>query len=592
MRKVLSAALVLSLFATVSSKAQTPAAGITHPGFADLVHNYEEEQLKLNPIIGIYIGDNRYNDRLSIDFTESQRAATRAVNDRYLAQLRSIDRSALNEGDRLSYDVLKYNLELGQEGLTYKNNLLIFNQLFGLPNTMALLGSGTGAQPFKTVKDYQNWISRARAFTAWSDSALVYFRRGMAEKIVHPKVIVQKLIPQLTAMVVSDPTQSVFYGPVKKFPADFSEADKQSLTQSFTQLIAEELVPSYKKLADFLQQEYLPAARTSSGFGDLPGGDKMYQYSIRAYTTTNKPAQEIFNLGLAEVARIQKEMEKVKAQVGFTGSLNAFFEYMRTDPKFFPYNNPEEILEFYRGLHKKIEPALKTMFNRTPQTPFEVRQTEAFRAASAAAQYMAGSLEVGRPGIFYVPIVDVKKTGADEALFLHEAIPGHHYQLSLQNENKNLPRFRRYGGNSAYAEGWALYTESLGKDLGLYSDPYQYMKALGNEIHRAIRLVVDAGIHTKGWSREQAIKYMLDNEPVTDLFATSEIERYMANPGQALSYKIGELKIKELRAKYEKQLGKAFNLAAFHDAILMDGALPLEILERKMEAWAKAQKVK
>jgi uncharacterized protein (DUF885 family) len=373
-------------------------------------------------------------------------------------------------------------------------------------------------------------------------------------------------------------------------PAHFPEGDKKRLTEAYTKLIAEQLNPAFQRLHDFLQNEYLSKARTTSGIGEVPGGKKIYDYYIRSFTTTNKTADEIYNMGLSEVARIQTEMQKVKESVGFKGDLKAFFAHMRTDPKLYPYKTPEEILNFYRSIEQRISPKLKTMFNHTPKTPFEVRQTEAFRAAATAPQYASGSLENNRPGIFYVPIVDATKTQTRESLFLHEAIPGHHYQLSLQNENAALPKFRRYGGNAAYNEGWGLYAESLGKELGMYTDSYQYMLALGDEIHRAIRLVVDAGLHAKGWSREQAIKYSLDNEPVTEQVAISEVERYMAMPGQALAYKIGELKIKELRAKYTKQLGKAFNLASFHDALLMDGALPLEVLERKMDAWAKQQK--
>jgi uncharacterized protein (DUF885 family) len=308
-------------------------------------------------------------------------------------------------------------------------------------------------------------------------------------------------------------------------------------------------------------------------------------------TTTDKTPEEIFNTGLSEVARIQTEMEKVKSSVGFTGTLKEFFDYMNTDPKFKPYKTAEEVLNAYRAVQQKVEPFLPKYFNLNPKTPFEIRQTEAFRAATSAAQYVGGLADGSRPGIFYVLIVDpLKYTTAKHNLFLHEAIPGHHYQISLQRENTALPLFRRYGGNSAYAEGWGLYAESLGFPMGLYDDPFQRMYGLGFEIHRAIRLVVDAGMHAKGWTREQAIKYMMDNEPISEQAATAEIERYMAMPAQALSYKIGELKIKELRNRYEKQLGTKFNLAEFHDEILKDGALPLDVLERKMDAWAKGKK--
>jgi uncharacterized protein (DUF885 family) len=474
--------------------------------------------------------------------------------------------------------------------MQFKTNRMPFTQRNGLSILLPVYGSGSGMQPFKTVVDYENWLRRAAVFPAWSDSAIVYLRRGMAEGIVLPKALVEKVIPQMAALVVTDPTKSAFYGPVNKLPTDFPEPDKVRLTEAYTKLITEQLNRAYQKLHDFLKTEYLPIARTTSGIGALPDGKKMYDYYIRAYTTTNLDADAVFNLGQSEVARIQREMERVKGELGFSGSLEALFTYMKTDPKFYPYKTAEEILNAYRSIQKRIDPKLKSMFNQVPKTPFEVRQVEAFRAASAAPHYMAGSLENGRPGIFYVPIVDATKTSVDESIFLHEAIPGHHFESSLQLENGAIPKFRRYRGFAAYGEGCGLYTESLGKELGVYTDPYQYMRSLGWEIHRAIRLVVDVGLHAKGWTREQAIKYMMDNEPITEQFAVSEIERYMAQPGQALSYKIGELKLKELRAKYTEQLGAAFNLAAFHDAVLMDGALPLDVLERKFDTWARQQK--
>lgn len=340
-----------------------------------------------------------------------------------------------------------------------------------------------------------------------------------------------------------------------------------------------------------MQEEYLPKARTTSGIGALPNGDKLYDYAIRNFTTTNKKPDELFNTGLSEVKRIRAEMEKVKAQVKFNGTLDSFFIYTKTDPKFLPYKTPEEVLNAYRAIQLKVEPHLNELFTLRPRTAFEIRQTEAFRAASAAAQYNRGLPDGSRPGIFYVPIVDATKyTTAKENLFIHEAIPGHHFQVMLQKENTNLPAFRQNGGNSAYSEGWGLYCESLGKLLGCYTDPYQYFYALGDEMHRAIRLVVDAGMHAKGWTREQAIDYMRKNEPITEQAATAEIERYMARPAQALSYKVGELKIKELRDKYSKQLGKKFTLSNFHDEFLKDGAMPLTTLENKMDAWAAGQK--
>ena len=554
---------------------------------ADLFKVFNEDTYKLYPVQATQNGDLRYNDQLPITFTDSYNVKAKAFNTKYLNELKKFDRNTLNANDKLSYDVFKYDKEMALEGLTLQLNRMPSNQFSSFELSMGQLGSGTGAQPFKTVKDYDNWISRAKKYTAWSDSNIVYFRKGMAEGMVLPKVLVVKMIPQLKSLQADDVVKSVFYGPINLFPKSFSDADKKRLTEEFTNLITTYINPSYKKLENFLRDEYLPKARTTSGVSGLPNGEKIYNYLIRFSTTTSKTPDELFNTGLSEVKRIHIEMEKIKEQVNYTGSLESFFTYTKTDPQFLPYKNAEEVLVAYRAIQQKVEPYLNTLFSVRPKTAFEIRQTEAFRAASAAAQYNRGLPDGSRPGIFYVPIVDATKyTTAKESLFIHEAIPGHHFQVMLQKENTNLPEFRQNGGNSAFAEGWGLYCESLGKQLGCYTDPYQYFAALGGEIHRAIRLVVDAGMHAKGWTREQAIEYMMKNEAITEQAATAEIERYMAIPGQALSYKVGELKIKELRDRYQKQLGSKFSLAAFHDAILKDGALPLSVFETKMDVWA------
>ena len=560
---------------------------------ATLFDNYWEQRMQLFPLEATADGNNRYNDKLPADFTDGYRAKLNEFYNNYLSQLTKFDRSSLSDNDKISYDIFKHEMEMGIEGLTYHDNYIPFNQFWGLTLGFGQLGSGAGNQPFKTVKDYDDWISRATAFSDWADSAIVYFKKGIDTKYVLPKALVVKIIPQLQAMVVTDATKSLFYGPITKLPATFSDSDKQRLTAAYVKLINEKIVPAYKKLGDFIKNEYLPKARTSTGIDSVPDGDRYYDYMVRYWTTTNETPDKIYNTGLAEVKRIRGVMDSVKNAVGFNGDLNAFFAYMRTDKKFFPYKTPEEVLNAFRSIQAKEEPYLKNMFGRTPKSKFEIRQTEAFRAASASAEYQPGSPDGSRPGIFYVPIIDATKfnsTSGMESLFLHEAIPGHHYQGSLQMEDTLLPTFRRFLWYGAYGEGWALYCESLGKELGLYTDPYQYMGALGDEIHRAIRLVVDVGMHTKGMTREEAIKYMMDNEAISEDGATAEIERYMAIPGQALSYKIGALKIRELRNKYQQELGSKFSLAAFHDEFLKDGCIPLDIVEQKMDDWAEQQK--
>lgn len=581
--------LLATFLLLFTSSAQNKA---DNSALSDLFKTYTEDVYKLFPTRATQNGDTRYNDQLPVTFTDSYNALLKVHYTGYLNRLKKFDRNTLNQNDKISYDIFRYNMEMALEGLTLKLNRMPSNQFTGFELSLGQLGSGTGAQPFKTVKDYDNWLSRAKQYVAWCDSTIVYFRKGMAEGLVLPKALVVKMIPQLKALQKEEPTASVFYGPIRLFPRNFSDADKNRFTEEYKNLISAYLNPSFKKLETFLTDEYLPKARSTSGLSALPNAAKLYDYAIRSSTTTKKTPDELFTTGLAEVKRIRTEMEKVKEQVKYNGSLESFFTFTKTDPQFLPYKTAEEVLVDYRAIQQKVEPYLNAMFTARPKTAFEVRQTEAFRAASAAAQYNAGLPDGSRPGIFYVPIVDATKyTKAKESLFIHEAIPGHHFQVMLQRENTRLPEFRKNGGFSAYSEGWGLYCESLGKQLGCYTDPYQYFDALGAEIHRAIRLVVDAGLHAKGWTREQAITYMMQNEAITEQAATAEIERYMAIPGQALSYKIGELKIQELRKKYQRQLGNTFTLSAFHGALLEDGSLPLSVLETKMNEWA-ARKAK
>lgn len=583
---------VITTLIFISNTLNAQATTVTNKQLDSLFDSYYDEGLKLSPGMATFYGDNRYNDLLPAEFTDSYREKYKDYYTRYLTALSNFKRESLSENDRLSYDIFKWQLKMKLEGLAQKDNHMPFNQFVGIPLYVAQFGSGKVIQPFKTVKDYNDWIKRATAFSVWADSAIVYFKKGIAKGIVLPKALVVKMIPQMNSFVTTDVTKSVFYGPITNLPDSFSDSEKVQLTNAYVKLIDEQLVPTYKKLHNFLQTEYLSKTRTSSGLSAVPGGAAMYDYNVRLITTTTHiTPDELYNTGLDEVKRIRGEMEKVKTAAGFKGDLNAFLEYIRTDQKFFPYKTPEEILTAYRAIQQKINPALPALFLHTPKTPFEIRQTESFRAASAAAEYFAGLPDGSRPGIFYVPIVDATKTHtAEESLFAHEAIPGHHYQIMLQYENDLLPQFRRHGGFTAFMEGWGLYSESLGKELGLYTDPYQKMANLSLEIHRAIRLVVDPGLHTKGWTRERAIKYMMDNEPISEQEATAEIERYMAIPGQAVAYKVGQMKLQALRNKYCKQFGSAFNIAAFHDQILKDGAMPLDILEKKMDAWAEEQR--
>ena len=345
-------------------------------------------------------------------------------------------------------------------------------------------------------------------------------------------------------------------------------------------------------MVEFLKTEYLPASRTSSGIGSLPDGKALYKVYVKQWTTTTKTPEEIHAIGLKEVARIKSEMEKVKEQVGFKGTINEFFEHVKTKPELMSFKKPEEVITNFERIYSVIKPNVDKLFSLQPKCPFEIRRTEKFREQTASAEYNQGAADGSRPGVFYVPIPDVKTYNCygDEDLFLHEAIPGHHFQISLQQENQQLPDFRKFNWFGAYGEGWALYTESLGKELGLYTDPYQYFGMLGNEMHRAVRLVVDTGMHNEGWTREHAIKYSLENEAESEAAIIAEIERYMAIPGQALSYKIGQMKILELRKKAQEKMKDKFDIKVFHQKVLESGVLPLALLEKKINNWIETGK--
>lgn len=581
---------VVLLTVLCSSCVQKPAGtNSSSPNTASrLYSSYWEQRSGFFPLEAMQQGDNRFNDLLPNDQTAAFRDSLKSFYSATLDSLNKFNRDSLSANDQLSYDVLAYELHIQLEGLQHNTWMLPFQQFTGMPLTIAQLGSGDSFQPFNTVEDYHNWLSRIKAFTVWTDSAIDNFKIGLSKGVVLPASLVKKTIPQLQSMVVDEPSKSLFYGPVNKFPSSFTEQQKAKLTTQYIDAIKNDIIPSYKKLAVFLEKEYLPKSRTSSGISAVPGGKDMYNYLVKYYTTTETTPEEIYQTGLKEVERIRTEMERVKDEVGFSGDLPAFFEFMKTSPRFTPFKSSKDVINAFRGIYEKVKPNVNQLFGTKPAAPFEIRQTEAFREASASAEYVPGSADGSRAGVFYVPVPDPSSfniTSGMESLFLHEAIPGHHYQISLQQENLSLPAFRRFAWYGAFGEGWALYTESLGKELGLYTDPYQYMGALGDEMHRAIRLVVDVAIHLKGMSREEAITYMMKNEAIGKDAATAEIERYMAIPGQAVSYKVGQMKIRELRQMCEQELKSDFRISEFHDELLRDGVLPLSLLESKMNRW-------
>lgn len=560
--------------------------------FNTVLETYHEETLKLYPLNATSAGDNRYNDQLPNILSPEFKEREKTFYTDYLHKMKKYDDKDLTESERLSKEILIWECDMRLESLAFKDDLMPINQMWSLQLNIGQLASGSSSQPFKTVADYNNWIKRLDAYLLWMASAEDKMKEGIKEGQVLPKSLIKKVLPQLEAMTNPNIEDHLFYTPVTNFPDTFSEEDKNELTTLYKTYITDKIIPAYANLHDFMSTDYLEAGRETSGIGALTDGESYYDHQIKLFTTTDMSADEIHQLGLDEVARILSEMEKVKTEVGFKGTLMSFFDHVRTKKELMPYTTAQGVIDNFNKIHETMQPQLESLFDLKPNTPFEVRQTEAFRAASASAEYNSGSLDGTRPGIFYVPILDANTYNgfSDESLFLHEAIPGHHYQISLQQENKDLPNFRKTLWYSAYGEGWALYTESLGKELGLYTDPYQYFGMLSAEMHRAIRLVVDTGLHSKGWTREDAITYSMENEAESEEGITSEIERYMAMPGQALSYKVGQLKIRELRAKAEAELGNTFDIGQFHNQVLESGCLPLKLLERKIDTWISKTK--
>lgn len=552
-----------------------------------LYEEFWEESLRLNPIQATFQGDPRYNDQLPDFLSAEYRQQAHAFTVRWLERVEAIGPEGLSGQDLLSYQIFVRDAKQSLEAEQFPSWMLPINQFYSVPNFIVQLGSGTGAQPFRTVKDYENWIARASRVPVLFDSAIGNMRQGMQAGVVQPRALMVKVLPQLDAVIKDQPEQTLFWGPIARMPAGFSAEDKARLTAAYRDLISNRILPAYRKLRTFIAEEYLPATRESHGMDALPNGKAWYAFNARSSTTTDLSPEQIHRIGLDEVARIHGEIRKVMRQVGFKGSLQEFFKFMQTDPRF-SFASEEALLAHYRALEAKINEKIPEQFSLIPKSPFEIRPVEPFRAQSAAGgQYFPPSEDGTRPGIFYVNTYDLptRKTWDAEDLYLHEAIPGHHFQIALQQELTNLPKFRRFGGETAFAEGWGLYAESLGKDLGVYTDPYNYFGYLQNELWRAIRLVVDTGLHSKGWTREQVIAYMLENSAESETQATAEAERYMAIPGQALAYKIGELRIKELRAKAEQALGPKFDVREFHAEVLRDGAVPLDVLEDKIARW-------
>jgi uncharacterized protein (DUF885 family) len=556
----------------------------------EMLEAYFEEFLELAPLFATSIGDPRYDDRLGIVISEEQRERRRVLYQRYQRKIAALPTERLEGDDRLILAVFERTLARNLEALRFNQHLQPVRQLNSMPVDFPVIGSGIGLHPFKSVTDYDNFLRRIDRFSVWVDTAIANMRKGVEVGIVQPKVVIEKTLPQLNAMIVVEPKQSLFFQPILQMPQHFSESDKARLTVAYSRAIEQRIVPAYRKLRSFVQEEYLPKTRATYGISSLPDGIAWYEQAVRSQTTTTLTPEEIFQLGSEEILRIKKEMERLRAQSGFQGNLQEFSRYLakKAPPGF---TNRDELIKGYEAIRQKVMPRLTKLFGRLPEATFEIRTVEQFREKSSPSQYQAATPDGSRPGVFYVNAsgIEINPRRASESLFLHEALPGHHFQISLQREQQRLPRFRRFGNYNAFAEGWALYAESLGPELGLYNEPSQYFGRLNSELFRAARLVIDVGLHRKNWSREQAMKFMRETTGASEAGATLEIDRYIAWPAQALSYKVGQLKISAIRVKAEKALGPKFDIRAFHDEMLKDGAMQLDLLERKMDVWIESQ---
>jgi len=557
-----------------------------------------EENLKLNPITATFAGDPRYNGELLNFLTPEFEQQSKAFEKKYLDRARAIGTEGLTGQDRLSYDIFTLNRESALESLKFPELLLPVDQFYNIANSFAQFGSGTSAQPFVTVKDYDDWLKRASLGTAVFDQAIVNMREGVKAGVVQPRVLMEKVLPQLKANITDDVEKSIFWGPIKNMPKEFSQADRDRLTAAYRTMISTQLVPAYQRLHAYIADEYLPKTRDTFGMGALPNGAAWYAHKVHDNTTYSMSPAQVHQIGLDEVARIHDGMRAVAKELGYTKptksltELKAFFDWMKARDDMY-FKSREELLAAYQAFDVNVAPLLPTYFNLRPKAAYEVRLVEPFREASASSgSYQGPSLDGKRGGVFYVNSFDLKARPrwALASLSLHEAAPGHHFQIALQRELGDLPMFRRFSRDTAYIEGWGLYAEYLGYEMGIYKDPVQRFGALDAELWRAIRLVTDTGIHYKGWTRQQTLDYMFANSPAEQTRAVSEAERFAAIPGQALAYKIGQLKIVELRKRAEKALGSKFNLKAFHDEVLKDGAVPLDVLEKKIDRWIAATK--
>ena len=567
-----------------------------HDRLFELFKASDEASLKRNPLNAIFRGDLRYADRLGDGITDEYYAAEKAASESDLAALKAIPRDQLDATDQLAYDTFEFATKDTLRG--YQPDILMFtkvrpmNHFYGLHTIYPTFASGKGGAPFNTVEDYENNLKRHKDFVTYIDRAIDRFKQGQAAGIFETKMTVRNMIEQLDGQLKMKPEDSPYFGPVKEFPEAIGAADRERLTAAHRAAITQEIFPALTRLRDYLKADYLPAARDGFGLMYMKGGDHLYRYQVQSTTTLPMTPEEIHDIGLKEVARIMAEFEKVRQEVGFKGNLHQFFEHLRTAKQFQPKSR-QALTDAYYAIGKEVDAKIPQYFSVVPKTKLEIRPYDPFREKfEAGGSYEQGTPDGSRPGTFYFNAYDLPTRSAwgVNTLYLHEGAPGHHFQISIAQENEALPPFMRFGGNTAFVEGWALYAETLGYDMGVFKDPYQRFGTLNDEQLRAMRLVVDTGIHSKGWTRDQGIKYMLDHSGLGRTDITAEVERYIAIPSQATAYKVGSLTIQRLRDKAKAELGKKFDIREFHAQVIGTGALPLAILEQKIDRWIAAKK--
>jgi uncharacterized protein (DUF885 family) len=588
---IAAACLIACAPALAADTAARPTAGATSASAESkqlnkLADEYWDAQARFDPVSAGESGDNRFPDQIGMSIAPKNRAHQFAVYKGYLKRLHAVRRDGLAQRDQTSYDILDYELKTALRFEAFPEHLLPLNQMDALPVTLANYSSGQQAQSLATVKDYQAYLSRLNQLGPWVDQAITNMREGMKRGVVQPKAIMEAALPQFRQLVADKAEDSIYYTPVKNFPAGFSDADKQKLTAGYRGTIDRKLNPALKRLADFIEHDYLPACRTSTGWSALPQGMDWYLARVASQTTTDLQPEQIHQIGLREVARIQGEFARIGPRMGYNGPAAGLPVWVSEQAKYKPFKTEGEIIDVFRNLNAQLQGKLPALFSLRPKTPLDLRLEPELSRATASDHYTPPAVDGSRPGVFWSVVNDPKQYGSTGmvTLFLHEGQPGHHFHIALMQE-LGLPNFRKFGGNNAFTEGWALYAETLGKEMGLFDKPEDYFGHLNDEMLRAVRLVVDTGMHAKGWTREQSIRYMRETLGYTEADARNATERYMAWPAQALGYKIGALKIQELRARAEKALGPKFSLPKFHEIVLGEGTLPLALLENKVDRW-------